>query len=97
MSKIIEQLISILLPTYKKGKRRNFTTKNKEQVISKQKGKCAICRGYLNRWERIFIIKMVIDQIMIVPIVKQHIQGAIEKNMQKKDATNRNYHCLNGE
>ena len=54
MSRKIDRLISILLPTYKKGKRRNFTMKNKEQVISKQKGKCAICRGYLNRWERDF-------------------------------------------
>jgi hypothetical protein len=38
----------------KKKERNNFTAKVKKETILKQKGKCAICRGRLNRWERDF-------------------------------------------
>jgi hypothetical protein len=53
MSKFIPELISILIPT-KYKERRNFTTKDKDEAVRKQKGKCAICGGHVSRWERDF-------------------------------------------
>lgn len=41
------------MPT-KNKERHDFTTKVKNEVVRKQKGKCAICGGRMNRWERDF-------------------------------------------
>lgn len=54
MGKLIPELISLLVPSTKKKERNNFTAKIKNETILKQKGKCAICRGRLNRRERDF-------------------------------------------
>jgi 5-methylcytosine-specific restriction endonuclease McrA len=54
MWKLIPELISLLVPSTKKKERNNFTAKVKKETILKQKGKCAICRDRLNRWERDF-------------------------------------------
>jgi hypothetical protein len=54
MGKFIPELISIVAPTMKKKERHDFTMKIKNEAIRKQKGKCAICGEYMNRWERDF-------------------------------------------
>ena len=58
MGKFIPKLISILMPT-KNKERHDFTTKVKNEVVRKQKGKCAICGGRMNRWNETFTTKMV--------------------------------------
>lgn len=54
MGKFIPELISLLTTSPKKKERHDFATKVKDEVIHKQKGKCDICGGHLNRWERDF-------------------------------------------
>jgi hypothetical protein len=53
MSKFIPGLISILKPT-KNKERHNFSARDKDEVVRKQRDKCAICGGRMNRWERDF-------------------------------------------
>ena len=41
------------MPT-KNKERHDFTTKDKNEVVRKQKGRCAICGGHMNRWKQVF-------------------------------------------
>jgi hypothetical protein len=53
MSRFIPELILMLMPK-KNKERHNFTAKDKGDVVRNQRGKCAICGGRVNRWERDF-------------------------------------------
>ncbi len=53
MGRKIPALLSILVHL-NKGGRNGFTIRSKKEVICRQKGKCALCGGKMNRWERDF-------------------------------------------
>jgi hypothetical protein len=83
MSRKIPALLSILVHL-NKGGRNGFTTRSKKEVICRQKGKCALCGGKMNRWEGISIIKMAIVQTINCQIVELHTHDVTEKSMQEK-------------
>ena len=85
MGRKIPALMSMLIHP-KRGRRYDFTTRIKKEVIRRQKGKCALCRGHLNRWETDFDHKNGDSSDNKPSNCKLHTQDAIEKSMRKKPA-----------
>jgi hypothetical protein len=82
---IIPKLVSLVLAgnANKAGERHNFTRKVKDEVVRKQKGKCAECQSYVAAGNVISIIRMGIDLIIALRLLhtrchrKRH---AIQRN-----------------